>query len=443
LGIWGPPGNGKTTLIKEGIAKAMGRAFIFISLGGASDASFLEGHSYTYEGSIYGRIAQGLMKADCINPIIYFDELDKISNTSKGQEITNLLVHLTDPAQNTEFVDKYFYNLKIDLSKVTFIFSYNDPSLVDPILKDRITQVETKFLLANQKIHIARNYLIPAILEDVGLKVGDLEISNSDINKIVSDYTLEGGVRKLKAIFYSITRQLNIMALTQEKLGNRVVSWPMKIDSNDFSILLRDYNVMNFQKVHKENKIGVINGMWAGRLGIGGILQMESSWIPAQNRNYVKATGSLEKVIKESIEVANTLAWNFVDKETKKQFELDFKESPFGIHIHCPEGATPKDGPSAGTALTVLFYSLYMQKKIRRDIAITGEINLQGKVLEIGGLEEKLQGAKKAGIKLALIPKDNAKDLVRIKERNPDLINKSFQVIDVEDITQVLKKVFV
>ena len=151
LGIWGPPGNGKTTLIKEGIAKAMDRSFVFISLGGASDASFLEGHSYTYEGSIYGRIAQGLMKSDCMNPIIYFDELDKISNTPKGQEITNLLVHLTDPAQNSEFMDKYFYNVKLDLSKATFIFSYNDPHKVDPILRDRITQVETKYLLTSQK----------------------------------------------------------------------------------------------------------------------------------------------------------------------------------------------------------------------------------------------------------------------------------------------------
>ena len=191
LGIWGPPGNGKTTLIKEGIAKAMDRSFVFISLGGASDASFLEGHSYTYEGSIYGRIAQGLMKCDCMNPIIYFDELDKISNTAKGQEITNLLVHLTDPAQNCEFIDKYFYNVKIDLSKVTFIFSYNDPSLVDPVLRDRITQVETKYLLMNQKINITKKYLLPNILKDVGLSEDSLDISDKDLSHIISKYTLE------------------------------------------------------------------------------------------------------------------------------------------------------------------------------------------------------------------------------------------------------------
>ena len=443
LGIWGPPGNGKTTLIKEGIAKAMNRSFVFISLGGASDASFLEGHSYTYEGSIYGRIAQGLMKTDCMNPIIYFDELDKISNTAKGQEITNLLVHLTDPAQNTEFVDKYFYNVKIDLSKATFIFSYNDPSLVDPVLRDRITQVETKYLLTNQKVHIAQKYLLPAILKDVGLKENDLTISDRSVSRIISKYTLEGGVRKLKSIFYSMIRQLNILALTNGSLSNSVVSWPYKVSKKDLDVLLKDYNKINFHKIHSESKVGVINGMWAGRLGIGGVLPIESSWIPAQNRNYIKATGSLEKVIKESIEVANTLAWKFVDKSVKKKFEEDFKEIPFGIHIHCPEGATPKDGPSAGTALTVLFYSLYMNKKIRNDIAITGEINLQGNILEIGGLEEKLQGAKKAGIKLALVPKQNLKDISKITERNPTLFDSNFKVMDVDNINEVLKHVFI
>ena len=442
LGIWGPPGNGKTTLIKEGIAKAMDRSFVFISLGGASDASFLEGHSYTYEGSIYGRIAQGLMKSDCMNPIIYFDELDKISNTPKGQEITNLLVHLTDPVQNSEFIDKYFYNIKLDLSKVTFIFSYNDPSLVDPVLRDRITQVETKYLLSNQKVFIAQRYLIPAILKDIGIDNDSFQISDNLISKIISKYTLEGGVRKLKSIFYSMIRQLNILALTKDKLSNKVVNWPFKVENDDLDILLKEYNKVSFQKINSDSKVGVINGMWAGSLGIGGVLQIESSWIPAQNRNFIKATGSLEKVIKESIEVANTLAWSFVDKKVKKKLEDEFKEVPFGIHVHCPEGAIPKDGPSAGTALTVLFYSLYTKKKIKNDIAITGEINLQGQVLQIGGLEEKLQGSKKAGVKTAIIPNENLKDIPKIKERNPTLIDKNFKVIDVQNINQVLKHVF-
>jgi hypothetical protein len=156
LGIWGPPGNGKTTIIKEGIAKAMDKPFIFISLGGATDSSFLEGHSYTYEGSIYGRIADGLITSKCMDPIIYFDELDKISKTPKGDEISNILVHLTDPVQNTHFRDKYFHGIDIDLSKATMIFSFNDPYNVNPILMDRITTVETKYLLLPQKIYNTR-----------------------------------------------------------------------------------------------------------------------------------------------------------------------------------------------------------------------------------------------------------------------------------------------
>ena len=167
IGIWGPPGNGKSSLVKEGIAKAMNRPFVFISLGGATDSSFLEGHSYTYEGSIYGRIAQGIISSKCMNPIIYFDELDKISKTHKGDEITNILIHLTDPVQNSHFRDKYFHGIDFDLSKVTFIFSYNDPSLIDKVLMDRITQVETKYLLINQKLYVAQNYLIPSIMKEI------------------------------------------------------------------------------------------------------------------------------------------------------------------------------------------------------------------------------------------------------------------------------------
>jgi endopeptidase La len=438
IGIWGPPGNGKTTLIKEGIAKAMEREFVFISLGGAQDSSYLDGHSFTYEGSIYGRIAQGLMKCKCMNPIIYFDELDKVSESYKGMEIVNLLVHLIDPAQNSEFVDKYFYNLKLDLSKVTFMFSYNNPSLIDPILKDRITQVQTKFLILDQKIHISKNYLLPAILKDVGIKENSIDIKNDLLEYIISSYTNEGGVRKIKKILYSLVRQLNILNLTKEKLCGKTVKWPFKIKKDYLQDLLTEFDKVEFQKIHNESKVGVINGMWAGSLGLGGVLPIESSWVPSKERNFIEATGSLEKVIKESVKVANTLALSMLSEEKKKELDDKFEKDPYGIHVHCPDGATPKDGPSAGTALTVLLYSLYCNKKIRNDIAITGEINLQGEVLEIGGLEEKLGGAKKAGVKTALIPKSNLKDITKISKRNPDLIGKDFKVLSVSNIEEVL-----
>ena len=170
-------------------------------------------------------------------------------------------------------------------------------------------------------VNIVKKYLIPTILKDVGLADDSLDIDDNELSYIISKYTLEGGVRKLKSIFYSIVRQLNILALTKGNIGKTPVSWPFKITRDSMGELLKDYNKINFQKIHKDSMVGVINGMWAGRLGIGGVLPIESSWIPAQNRNYIKATGSLQKVIQESIEVANTLAWNFLDKNVKKKFE--------------------------------------------------------------------------------------------------------------------------
>ena len=443
IGIWGPPGNGKTTLIKEGVSKAMGREFIFISLGGATDASYLEGHSFTYEGSIYGRIAQSLMKSKCMNPIIYFDELDKVSKCYKGMEIVNCLVHLVDPSQNNEFIDKYFYNLKLDLSKVTFMFSYNDPNLIDPILKDRITQIQTKYLLLDQKIHIAQNYLIPNILKEIGLDKNSIEIKDKIIEQLIFKYTNEGGVRKIKQILYSIIRQINILNLTNDKLCDNEVVYPFKLKKEYLPELLQEFRKNDFQKIQKEDKVGIINGLWAGSLGIGGILPIECKWIPSKEKNYIEATGSLEKVIKESVKVASTLTWNLLDDKTQKELNTRFEKEPYGIHIHCPDGATPKDGPSAGTALTILLLSLYTNRKIKKDLAITGEINLQGQVLEIGGLEEKLTGGKKAGIKTALIPKSNNKDIEKIKLRNPKLISEDFKVISVENINQVIDLVFV
>jgi hypothetical protein len=261
IGIWGPAGNGKTSLIKEGIAKAMNRPFIFISLGGASDASFLEGHSYTYEGSIYGRIANGLIECGSMNPIIYFDELDKISKTHKGQEITNLLVHLTDPVQNNHFRDKYFHNIDLDLSRATFIFSYNDPSLVDPILSDRITQIETKFLLLNQKIHIGSNYLLSAILKEVGLQEKDIIINDELLQIIITEYTREGGVRKLKSILYNIVRELNIANLTKSKLNNNTINFPYNVSIDDIKLIEGEELIIS-------RSIIKLNMEWFGRIDL-------------------------------------------------------------------------------------------------------------------------------------------------------------------------------
>ena len=439
IGIYGPPGNGKTSLVKEGIAKAMNKPFIFISLGGATDSSFLEGHSYTYEGSIYGRIAHSIISAKCMDPIIYFDELDKISKTYKGDEITNLLIHLTDPIQNSHFRDKYFHGIDFDLSKVTFIFSYNDPSLVDRVLMDRITQVETKYLLINQKIHIAQNYLIPDILKEVGFEKNSVKISNDIIKHLIDKYTNEGGVRKLKSLLYNIAREINIANLTKTKLDDKYITFPYEVSKTNIGTILKHKNEIQPEIIHNIDKCGVINGMYATSTGVGGVMPIEILWSPSTTPYEVKATGNLQQVIKESTQVASTLAFNYLEKEMQEEYLKQWKEKPRGLHIHCPDGSVPKDGPSAGTALSVAIYSILTNKKIRHDIAITGEINLQGKVTAIGGLENKLEGAKKAGVKLALYPKENQKDIDKIIERNPLLIDNQLKVQAIETLEEAIK----
>lgn len=437
FGLWGPPGNGKTSLIKEGIAKAMKKPFIFISLGGATDASYLDGHSYTYEGSIYGRIVQGLIDSKCMDPIIYFDELDKVSTTPKGDEIINLLIHMIDPSQNSHFKDKYFYDLDIDLSKVTFIFSFNEPSNVNYILMDRITSIETKYLTTSQKITIGKDYLLPAIMKDVGLNLDDINISTELIEHLVLKYTYEGGVRKLKQLLYEIVRRLNQSNLTRTKLNKHRVKFPYELKLSDLDILLKDYRKINRDKIHSEPQIGMVNGLWANSMGIGGVLPIESSLIPAKDFMNVKATGSLKNVMKESIQVALSVAWNFLDDDVKKQYMEKWENKPETFHIHCPDGAVPKDGPSAGAAMTLVMYSHLSGITINNKVAMTGEINLRGNVTAIGGLEEKLVGAKLAGVELALIPEENREDFEKILSRIPNLVDDTFRVEIISHFRQI------
>jgi len=438
LGIYGPAGVGKTELIKNGIAKAMDKPFVFISLGGATDSSFLEGHSYTYEGSIYGRIVNGLITSKCMDPIIYFDELDKVSKTHKGDEIINILIHLTDPVQNSHFRDKYFHGIDIDLSRATIIFSFNDISNVNPILLDRITTVETKYLMISQKVHIAQNYLLPTMMQEMGLNYGDINIDDELIKHLITTYTNEGGVRKLKALLYNVSRELNLANLIKIPIAEDTIEFPFNLKMEHLQVLLKNKHQIEQEKIHDDDQIGIINGLYATSDGsYGGIMPIQTLWIPTTTPFEIKATGNLQQVIKESTQVASTLAFNCLSKEQQNKTLKELKRLSKGIHIHCPDGAVPKDGPSAGTALTVAIYSMLTNRKIRHDIAITGEITLQGKVTAIGGLDNKLEGAKRAGVKLVLYPKENQKTLDKIKERNPVLF-KNFDVQPIETINEAI-----
>ena len=439
LGIWGPPGNGKTSLIKEGIAKSLGKPFVFISLGGATDGSFLEGHSYTYVGSICGRIAEALITSKCMNPIIYFDELDKISTTNYGKEITNILIHLTDPIQNSHFRDKYFSGIDLDLSRVTMIFSFNDPSKVDRILLDRITTIETKYLSTTQKVHIGQHYLLPVIMKDMGLKDGDILIDDDIIYQLINLYTHEGGVRKLKSLLYNVVREINLAHLIKSNIGLDKVVYPFKVKTTHIKVLLKTHTENEKEQIHQDNKVGVVNGLWADSLGNGGCLEIQTCWFPSQTPLTLKSTGNLGKIIKESTEVASSLAWKHLPLDIQDKYSLEFKTKPMGIHIHCPDGSGPKEGPSAGAALTLAIYSLFTNRQIRNDVGITGEINLEGNVTAIGGLEQKMEGAKKYGIKTVLFPSKNNKDFEKILESNKTLIDANFKVQSINTFDDVLK----
>lgn len=441
IGIEGPPGVGKTVLIEQGICKVLGRPFISISLGGASDASFLEGHSFTYEGSIPGKVAEAIIQAKCMNPVFYFDELDKVSNTHKGQEIINLLVHLIDPSQNNHFRDKYFHGISLDLSRATFIFSFNDASLINHILLDRITVVKTEGLDLEQKIIVTKKYLIPSIEKEIGLNIDSLKISDKYISYLVQTFTFVGGVRKLKEILFHLARELNIYNLTKIKINNKKVIFPYTIEMEDIQELTKDYRKIKPTLIHNEPKIGVVNGMWANAYGVGGVLPIEIVTFPSNQAFTIKKTGSLKKVIQESIEVALSVAWNKLDDSIKKFWTDHWKNHCEGFHVHCPEGAVPKDGPSAGTALSLAFYSLLSKQTIPNTISITGEINLRGNVTAIGGLREKISGCKQAGVKTIFYPSENETDLEKIRYKTPEVLD-NVELISLDNFDDLLNKLY-
>ena len=447
LGIQGPPGNGKTTLIEKGVSEVLGLPFVSIPLGGATDASVLYGHSYTYEGSVWGQIADVLMKAKCMNPVIYLDELDKVSGTTKGNEIVHLLCNLTDPSQNHHFKDRYFGNIDIDLSKVTWVFSYNDRHAIHPVLKDRITEVQTKGFTLPQKQTIAKDFLVPSICEEIGMPL--VEFPQDVVAYLVDRHTYEGGVRKIKELLFEVCRNLNKddlcgkVALGAMGRGGRrkttVTTPAFQVTRAMVDEYLQHKIPMLKEKVHTTGVAGRINGLYASSgTDMGGIIPIETKLVPSDNVFGLVLTGNLGKVMKESGTVAKTLAVHCLTPALRKQWETRWKEVKESVHVHCPEGAVSKDGPSAGTALTVAMLSLLSNNPIRPDVALTGEMNLSGEVTAIGGLRSKLYGAKSAGCRLALFPKDNLPDFEKIARESPDLLDATFEARPVATLGEVV-----
>ena len=447
FGFEGPPGIGKTSIAKKGIANCLkdengnSRPFAFIAVGGSSNGSTLDGHNYTYVGSTWGRIVDILMENKCMNPIIFIDELDKVSQTEHGKEIIGILTHLIDQTQNDSFQDKYFNGIDLDLSKALFIFSYNDPDAIDKILLDRIHRVKFKHLSLDEKLTITKNYLFPEIYKKMGLE-DVIEINDDVIEYIIDEWTCEPGVRKLKELLFEIVGEINLAILK----NNEDYEIPIKITHDDIKHkYLKGKPEINPQKIHTNATAGLISGLWANALGRGGVLPIEAKYYPCGTFLDLKLSGLQGDVMKESMTVAKTLAWSLLSKDQMKELQKEMDETKHqGIHIHVPEGATPKNGPSAGTAITVVLYSLFSNRRIKHDIAITGEMCLQGKVTGIGGLNLKILGGIKAGVKCFIFPKDNDKDFKEFMEKyeNTPLI-EGIEFKQVETIQEVLEIVFV
>ncbi|EGK8164503.1 endopeptidase La [Campylobacter coli] len=428
LCLYGPPGVGKTSLANS-VAKALKRELIRIALGGLEDVNELRGHRRTYIGAMPGRITQGLIEAKQINPVVVLDEIDKLNRSFRGDP-SAVLLEILDPEQNSKFRD-YYLNFNLDLSKVIFIATANDISNIPAPLRDRMEFIELSSYTPNEKFHITKKYLIPDELKKHGLKSSELDINDETIELIISEYTRESGVRNLRRKIAELCRK-SAKKLLLENI--KKVSINVK-NLNEFL----DKKVFEIEKHDGENRVGQVNGLAWTSVG-GDVLKVEA--IKIQGKGELTLTGSLGDVMKESARIAFSVIKVLIDEgkiKIPKKMIIDPKNNvydSYNLHIHVPDGATPKDGPSAGITMSTAIASVFSDKKVRSDVAMTGEIDLAGKVLPIGGLKEKLIAAYKADIKIALIPKKNyERDLKDI----PDEVKDNMKIIGVTDFDEVLK----
>ena len=444
LGLEGPPGVGKTSIIKDALSNCLKddngntRPFHMIQLGGDSNGSSIIGHSYTYVGSTWGSIVQILIDSKCMNPIIFIDEIDKVSKTEHGKEIIGILTHLLDPTQNDVFQDKYFSGIELDLSKALFVLSYNDAELIDRILLDRVHRIKFDNLSLEDKIVIATKYVLPEIYVKMGLE-GIIEISNEVLKFIIEEYTCESGVRKMKQVLFEIVGEINLSVLKNNEVEYIL---PIVISIDDIKTkYFKDKRTPHRQKIHNESRVGVINCLWANNLGAGGILAASAKLFPSDKFLDLKMTGLLDKMMEESFQISLTNAFNLLTEERKIQLNKMYNgDQKLGIHLHMGDGSVSKSGTSAGIAITILMYSLLSDIKIKNDFAVTGEASdLNGKVGEIGALSIKIVSGIKAGVKNFIFPVENEKDYKDFidKNKNTELI-KGIQFYPINHIGEAI-----
>ncbi len=416
LCLVGPPGVGKTSLGKS-VARATGREFIRISLGGVRDESEIRGHRRTYIGSMPGKIIQSMKKAKTVNPLIMFDEIDKMGQDFRGDPASAML-EVLDPEQNSTFTDHYL-EVEYDLSNVMFITTANSYNMPGPLL-DRMEIISLAGYTEDEKREIAKQYLLPKQLKGHGLKAGEFELTDEALTDIIRYYTREAGVRNLEREIAKLCRKAVTRIIRGE--AEKVVITPDQLE--EFLGVRR----FKYGLAEDEDQVGVVTGLAWTSVG-GDLLHIEALKLPGKGR--MKTTGKLGDVMKESIDAASSFVRSIAP-------EIGVKPTVFehiDIHVHVPEGATPKDGPSAGVGMVTSIVSVLTGIKVRKDIAMTGEVTLRGNVLPIGGLKEKLLAALRGGIKTVLIPADNEKDLAEI----PDNVKEGLKIIPVSNVREVLK----
>ncbi|MEM5539985.1 MULTISPECIES: endopeptidase La [unclassified Olleya] len=417
LCLYGPPGVGKTSLGKS-VAEALGREYVRMSLGGLRDEAEIRGHRKTYIGAMPGRILQSLKKAGTSNPVFVLDEIDKLSNSHQGDP-SSALLEVLDPEQNAEFHDN-FLEMGYDLSKVMFIATTNSLNTIQPALRDRMEIINVTGYTIEEKVEIAKRHLLPKQLKEHGLEDKHIKIGKPQLEKIVEGYTRESGVRGLEKQIAKMVRYAAKNIAMEEEYNIKI--------SNDDIVEILGGPKLERDKYENNNVAGVVTGLAWTRVG-GDILFIES--ILSKGKGALNITGNLGKVMKES----STIAMEFIKAHAE---ELNINPEVFekyNVHIHVPEGATPKDGPSAGVTMLTSLVSLFTQRKVKKSLAMTGEITLRGKVLPVGGIKEKILAAKRARIKEILLCEDNRRDIEEIK---PEYL-KGLTFHYVSDMLDVIK----
>jgi endopeptidase La len=467
IGLLGPPGVGKTLFAKS-LSKSLKIPLVHINLGGMNDASDLVGHSFTYANAQYGMIVRQMINSGCWRCIMFFDEVDKVARKNDINEIYSVLIHITDKNMNKNFQDRFYSSaIDFDLSGVLMIFSYNDEKQIDPILYDRINEIKINAYVMKEKVNIAQKYILRNLMNDINLSNYQIFFSNKMIEYIIENYTNEAGARDLERKLERILLKLNLDHIyskgpfylkkieyknnnfgenftesarpSENSYGKNNLQYVSKIFINtDLIHRYLEYPMIQFDKINDQNFIGVVNGLYATAMGQGGIITIQIYKNYFQTDKKIKLTGNQKKVMKESVNCALTVA---LDMLTPNYRENVSKEFPYGFHIHVPDGGTPKDGPSAGIAFTVAFYSLFMKKKINRFAAMTGEIQLTGKVSKIGGLDIKLMGAKRAGVRRVYICQENQTDYEIFMKKNPEIF-QNFEIRIIDHVSDLLNDTY-